>query len=79
MAISDDEFNQRRERALIKLEIAAGIWHAFTTGPAEQTITTSNGQIPTLAGIIADLRDEHQEELEPIFATVTEIINDLEI
>lgn len=79
MPMSDDEFNQRRERALLKLETASSIWHAFTTGPAGVTIPTSGGGIPTLAGLIADIRNEHQEEIEPIFATVTDIINNLEI
>lgn len=79
MSMSNDEFNQRRERALLKLETAANIWHAFTTGPVGATIPTSSGTIPTLAGIIADLRDEHQEEIEPIIATVTDIINNLDI
>ena len=79
MSLTEAEFQQRRENALLKLETAANIWHQFTTGPATLQIVTASGTIPTLAGLIEDLRDEHQEELGPIFQTIAEAIDSVSV
>lgn len=79
MTITEEEFQQRRERALLKLEAAANIWHQFTTGPAGMTIPTAGGTIPTLAGLIEEIRNEHEQELDPILATIAEALDSVVI
>lgn len=74
MAITDQEFNARREAALAKLELAASIWSQFVTGPASLRIPIQGGTIQTLAGLIEDLRDEHDEEFGPLLSTIAEAV-----
>lgn len=79
MTITEAELRQRQLNALLKLETAANIWHQFTTGPVELQIVTSSGTIPSLAGLIDELRKEHAEELDPIFQTIAAAIDSVEI
>lgn len=79
MDITEAELRQRQLNALLKLETAANIWHQFTTGPVGLQIVTSSGTIPSLAGLIEELRNEHNEELDPIFQTIAAAIDSVEI
>lgn len=51
MAITDSEYQARRLAALEKFEAAADKLHDFVNLATGETITTENGDIPTVATI----------------------------
>jgi hypothetical protein len=53
--MTEQEFIARRNSALLKLETAANIWDQFTKNAADQLVTTPNGTIVPLAGLVETL------------------------
>lgn len=53
--MTEQDFVARRNAALVKLETAASIWDQFTKNAPDQLVTTPNGTIVPLSGLVATL------------------------
>lgn len=74
MALSDEEFKARRDAALFKLESAANIWHRYVTYDETQDVPTATGPIPSLRKVIAQIRAEESEVIDPAMMELVDII-----
>lgn len=56
--MADNDQPSRLEAATIKAEAGSQIVSDFANLPADQTVATASGNIPTLAGVIGTIQDE---------------------
>lgn len=75
MALSDEEYKARRDAALYKLEAATNIIHRFTIFDETQDVPTASGPMPSLRKVIAQIRAEGVEVIDPALMSLAEIIN----
>lgn len=67
------ELLERQEAATVELETLKGILHQFLHGTAVQTVTTEAGVIPTLSGLVEEIRQRVGARRNPISYSVHDL------
>lgn len=69
---------EREDAALTKLESGVNTIFHFANGPATDLVPTESGNIPTLAGVVAKIEDDH-ESFAQLVTDTTETLNTLPV
>lgn len=68
------ELLERQEQATDELELLKGILHQFLHGTAVETVTTEAGVIPTLSGLIEEVRQRVGQRRKTINYSVHDLL-----
>ncbi|WJJ54987.1 hypothetical protein [Xanthomonas phage RTH11] len=68
------ELLERQEVATNELEVLKGLFHQFLNGPANASVVTEAGTIPTLSGLIEEVRLRVGQRRNPINYSVFELL-----
>lgn len=68
------ELLERQEQATDELEALKGLFHSFLHGAANQSVVTEAGTIPTLAGLVEEIRQRVGTRRNPISYSVHDLL-----
>lgn len=73
--MADNDQPSRLEAATIKTEAASSIVSRFANNPADETIPTESGNIPTLKGVIGDIQAQGAAAAQDVYDQAQEAID----
>lgn len=71
---TQSELLERQEIATNELEALKGLFHQFLNGPANASVVTEAGTIPTLSGLVEEVRQRVGQRRNPINYSVYELL-----